>query len=150
MRGVERNMARLFSTSTSRSSVYTPLLAIMKSVFSHSLLVPVPGMLMLLLFCVLVSQVQIYGPLRLSCDIEKIVLDESYKEKMTGLLEEIKQQYGIPYEWQRFQLTQEEEIYKTVTLLLTWFSGKMWGDGVIFWSWLQVLKAFSFSLTGTM
>jgi hypothetical protein len=96
------------------------------------------------------NEVQIYGPLRLSCDIEKIVLDESYKEEMTGLLEEIKQQYGIPYEWQRFQLTQEEEIYKTVTLLLNWFRGKMWRDGVIFWSWLQVLKAFSFSLTGTM
>jgi hypothetical protein len=96
------------------------------------------------------NEVQIYGPLRLSCDIEKIVLDESYKEEMTGLLEEIKQQYGIPYEWQRFQLTQEEEIYKTVTLLLNWFRGKMWRDGVIFWSWLQILKAFRFTLTGTV
>jgi hypothetical protein len=76
----------------------------------------------------------------LSCDIEKIVLDESYKEEMTGLLEEIKQRYGIPYEWQRFQLTQEEEIYEIVTLFQTLFGGKMWLNGLMFWSLLQGLE----------
>jgi hypothetical protein len=93
------------------------------------------------------NEVQIHGPLRLAFDVEKIVLDKSYKEEMSPFLEEIKATYGVPYEWQSFELTKEEAIYQAITechvlkaelfTTHTVFYAKMWIDAYVFWCHLQ-------------
>lgn len=93
------------------------------------------------------NEVQIHGPLRLAYDVEKIVLDESYNEEMSPLLEEIKATYGVPYQWQSFDLTKEEAIYQAITechvmkaelfTTHTVFYAKMWIDAYVFWCHLQ-------------
>ena len=87
-------------------------------------------------------------------DIEKIVLDETYKEEMTPLLEDIKAKYGVPYEWQSFKMMPEEEIYQSVirfqcavnarafySHVKMWFDAfsllpnpEMWFGAFLFWS----------------